>query len=111
MSANKPVWEIPMSSDEEIARLAAAAAGAPAAVPTPAPSGPPAYELPVEVPAEAPFEAVAPPRASHDAWPPPGQPPVPPAQAGVPATELPTAPPIVEVVAVASAAQLAPAQV
>ena len=91
MSANKPVWEIPISSDDEIARLAAAAAaGAPAAAaPPPVAPGMSAYGLPVEAGAPAP-------RASHDAWPPPGQPPVPPAQASVPVT-APPAPPIVEV--------------
>ncbi len=112
MSANKPIWEIPISSDEEIARLAAAAAaGAPApAAPAPAPAAPyapapaapapagpahaagAAYELPVDAPAAVP-------RASHESWPPPGQPPVPPAQAFVPAAPAPTAPPIVEVAA------------
>ena len=99
MSANKPVWEIPISSDDEIARLAAAAAaGAP---PMPAPAAPqaPAYELPVDA-GGAPA-----PRASHEAWPPPGQPPVPPAQASVPVSEAPPAPPIVEVAAVASVVQ------
>jgi twitching motility protein PilT len=90
MSANKPVWEIPISSDDEIARLAAAAAtGVPAAAPPPVAPGPLAYEMPVEAGAPAP-------RASHDAWPPPGQPPVPPAQASVPVT-APPAQPIVEV--------------
>jgi twitching motility protein PilT len=92
MSANKPVWEIPISADDNLANLAAAAAvGAPTAPPAVAP-GPPAYELPVEAAAPAP-------RASHDAWPPPGQPPVPPAQASVPVS-APPAPPIVEVAAV-----------
>ncbi|MEO6116252.1 MAG: hypothetical protein ABIP33_07700, partial [Pseudolysinimonas sp.] len=97
MSANKPVWEIPISSDDEIARLAAAAAaGAPAAPPPAAPAAP-AYELPVDA-------GVAAPRASHDAWPPPGQPPVPPAQASVPVTSAPPAPAIVEVAVVPQAA-------
>ena len=96
MSANKPVWEIPISSDDELARqAAAAAAGAPATAPPPVAPGPPAYELPVEA-------GIAAPRASHDAWPPPGQPPVPPAQASVPMT-APPAPPIVEVAAVPQA--------
>ena len=91
MSANKPVWEIPISSDDEIAQLAAAAAtGAPPTAPPPVAPGPPAYELPVEAGAPAP-------RASHEAWPPPGQPPVPPAQASVPVNTAPPAPPIVEV--------------
>ena len=92
MSANKPVWEIPISSDDNLAGLAAAASAGAPATPPPAAPGPPAYELPVEA-------GVAAPRASHDAWPPPGQPPVPPAQASVPLT-APPAPAIVEVSAV-----------
>jgi twitching motility protein PilT len=102
MSANKPVWEIPISSDEEIARLAAAAAaGAP---PAPAPSAPqaPAYELPVDA-GGAPA-----PRVSQEAWPPPGQPPLPPAQASVPVSEVPPAPPVVEAAVVASVVQPEP---
>ena len=99
MSTNKPVWEIPISADDNLANLAAAAAaGAPAAAPPPVAPGPPAYELPVEA-------GVAAPRASHEAWPPPGQPPVPPAQVSVPVT-APPAPPIIEV---APVQQVAPA--
>ena len=113
MSANKPIWEIPISSDEEIVRLAAAAAarmnpGAAGAAPPPAPS-------PAEIPvspspvAEVPFGAAVP-RASHEAWPPPGQPPVPPAAAAVPAAPAPSAPPVIEVsVAAPSAPVVAPA--
>ena len=105
MSANKPVWEIPISSDEELARTAAAAAaGMPAPTPAPAaPAGPPLVEIPIaEAPvAEAPFGAPAP-RAGHEGWPPPGQPPVPPVAAAVPAAPAPTAPPIVEAAVLAS---------
>jgi twitching motility protein PilT len=98
MSANKPIWEIPISADDNLAGLAAAAAAGAPATPPPAAPGPPVYELPVEA---APASAVPPaPRASHDAWPPPGQPPVPPAQASVPAAAAPPAPAIVEVAAV-----------
>ena len=99
MSANKPVWEIPISSDEEILRLAtAAAAEAHGSVPaTPAPSA----AAPTAAPAaEVPFGAPAP-RASHENWPPPGQPPAPPA-AVAPAAPVAPAPPVVEVAAVAS---------
>ncbi|HEY4153584.1 MAG TPA: type IV pilus twitching motility protein PilT [Pseudolysinimonas sp.] len=100
MSANKPVWEIPISSDDEIARLAAAAAaGTPPATPAPAAPQAPAYELPVDA------GGAAAPRASHESWPAPGQPPVPPAQASVPVAAAPPAPPIVEVAAVASVVQ------
>jgi twitching motility protein PilT len=96
MSANKPVWEIPISADDSLANLAAAAAaGAPAVAPAPTAPAAPAYELPVEVPVEAP-------RVSHEGWPPPGQAPMPPAQAAVPPAPAPTAPPVVEVAAVAS---------
>jgi twitching motility protein PilT len=108
MSANKPIWEIPMSSDEEIARTAAAAAaGMPPAAPTPAaPAGPTPVEIPI---AEAPVADVMfgtpAPRAGHDAWPPPGQPPVPPVAAAVPAAPAPTAPPIVEAAVLASVAE------
>jgi twitching motility protein PilT len=107
MSANKPIWEIPISSDEELARTAAAAAaGMPVAAPAPvAPAGPVPTEIPMaQVPvAEVPFGAQAP-RAGHEAWPPPGQPPVPPV-AAVPAAAAPTAPPIVEVAVLASVAE------
>jgi len=109
MSANKPVWEIPISADDNLASLAAAAAaGAPAAPPPAAPAAP-AYELPSEAPIpayELPVEASgAPaPRASQESWPPPGQPPVPPAQASVPVAAAPTAPAVVEVTAVSQGA-------
>jgi twitching motility protein PilT len=107
MSANKPIWEIPISSDEELARTAAAAAaGMPVAAPAPvAPAGPVPTEIPMaQVPvAEVSFGAQAP-RAGHEAWPPPGQPPVPPV-AAVPAAAAPTAPPIVEVAVLASVAE------
>jgi len=105
MSANKPVWEIPISADDNLANLAAAAAaGAPAAPPSAAPTTP-TYELPSEAPIpayELPVEAngAPAPRASHEAWPPPGQPPVPPAQASVPVAAVPAAPAVVEVTAV-----------
>ncbi len=102
MSANKPVWEIPISSDDEIARLAAAAAAGVPATPPPAAPPPAAYELPVE--ADAPAAAPAQ-RAGQESWPPPGQPPVPPAQASVPVAAAPPAPPIVEVTAVSQPAQ------
>ncbi|HEU0205697.1 MAG TPA: type IV pilus twitching motility protein PilT [Pseudolysinimonas sp.] len=116
MSANKPVWEIPISADDNLANLAAAAAAGATAMQPPAPPAAPAapaYELPVEVavPAyELPVEAAgAPaPRASHQAWPPPGQPPVPPAQASVPVTPAPAAPEVVAVTAVSQPAQAAP---
>jgi len=95
MSANKPVWEIPISADDNLANLAAAAAaGAPAMPPaTPTPAAP-AYELPVDA-GSAPA-----PRASHEAWPPPGQPPAPPA--AVATAPVAPAPSVVEVSAVAS---------
>ena len=105
MSANKPIWEIPISADDNLANLAAAAAaGAPAAPPPAAPTTP-TYELPSEAPIpayELPVEAngAPAPRASHEAWPPPGQPPVPPAQASVPVAAVPAAPAVVEVTAV-----------
>jgi twitching motility protein PilT len=106
MSTNKPVWEIPISADDNLANLAAAAAAGAPPVPPPAAPAAPAYELPSEAPVpayELPVEASgAPaPRASHEAWPPPGQPPVPPAQASVPVTAAPAAPAVVEVTAVA----------
>ena len=110
MSANKPVWEIPISSDEELARTAAAAAAAAAGIPAAAqapaaPAGPVPTEIPmVQAPvAEVPFGSPAP-RAGHEAWPPPGQPPVPPV-AAVPAAAAPTAPPIVEAAVLASVAE------
>jgi len=109
MSANKPVWEIPISADDNLANLAAAAAaGAPAAPPPAAPAAP-VYELPSEAPIpayELPVEAngAPAPRASHEAWPPPGQPPVPPAQASVPVAAAPAAPAVVEVTAVSQPA-------
>jgi twitching motility protein PilT len=107
MSANKPVWEIPISSDDELARTAAAAAaGMPASAPAPAPTGPTPVEIPIaDLPvAEVPFGIPAP-RAGHEAWPPPGQPPVPPVAAAVPAAPAPPAPPIVEAAVLASVAQ------
>ena len=113
MSANKPVWEIPISAEDNLANLAAAAAAGAPAPPPPAAPAAPAYELPVEAPVpayELPVEASgAPaPRASHEAWPPPGQPPVPPAQASVPVAAAPPAPAVVEVTAVSHPAQVAP---
>jgi twitching motility protein PilT len=113
MSANKPVWEIPISADDNLANLAAAAAAGAPATPPPAAPGPPAYELPSEAPIpayELPVEASgAPaPRASQESWPPPGQPPVPPAQASVPVAAAPPAPAVVEVTAVSQPAQAAP---
>jgi len=116
MSANKPIWEIPISADDNLANLAAAAAaGAPVAPPAAAPTTT-TYELPSEAPIpayELPVEAngAPAPRASHEAWPPPGQPPVPPAQASVPVAAAPPAPPVVEVTAVSqpAAPQAAPA--
>jgi len=110
MSANKPVWEIPISADDNLANLAAAAAAGAPATPPPAAPAAPAYELPVEAPVPAYELPVEPsgapaPRASHEAWPPPGQPPVPPAQASVPVAAAPPAPPIVEVTAVSQPAQ------
>jgi len=116
MSTNKPVWEIPISADDNLANLAAAAAAGAPATPPPAAPGPPAYELPSEAPIpayELPVEASgAPaPRASQESWPPPGQPPVPPAQASVPVAAAPPAPAVVEVTAVSQPAQAAqPAQ-
>lgn len=107
MSAtNKPIWEIPLSSDDELARTAAAAAaGMPAAAPVAAPVGPTPIDIPVQAPAaEVPFGAPAP-RAGHEGWPPPGQPPVPPVAAAVPAAPAPTAPPIVEAAVLASVAE------
>jgi twitching motility protein PilT len=107
MSANKPVWEIPISSDEELARTAAAAAaGMPAAAPAPTmPSGPPPVEIPIaeSASAEIPFGAPAP--RAHEGWPPPGQPPVPPVAAAVPPAPAPPAPPIVEASVLASVSQ------
>jgi len=114
MSANKPVWEIPISADDNLANLAAAAAaGAPAAPPPAAPAAP-VYELPSEAPIpayELPVEAngAPAPRASHESWPPPGQPPVPPAQASVPVAAAPAAPAVVEVTAVSQPAVPQPA--
>ena len=105
MSANKPVWEIPISSDEEIARLAAAAASGVPASPPPSAPAPPAYELPVEAAAPVAAPAAPAPRLGQESWPPPGQPPVPPAQASVPVAAAPPAPPIVEVTAVSQPAQ------
>jgi len=106
MSANKPVWEIPISSDDEIARLAAAAASGVPATPPPAAPAPPAYELPVEAGAPVAAPAAAPgPRLGQESWPPPGQPPVPPAQASVPVAAAPAAPPVIEVTAVSQPAQ------
>jgi len=109
MSANKPVWEIPISADDNLASLAAAAAAGAPPVPPPAAPAAPAYELPSEAPIpayELPVEASgAPaPRASQESWPPPGQPPVPPAQASVPVAAAPTAPAVVEVTAVSQGA-------
>ena len=108
MSANKPIWEIPISSDEELARTAAAAAAGmqPTAPPPAAPAGPSPVEIPIaEAPAaEVPFGTPAP-RSGHDAWPPPGQPPVPPLAAAVPAAPAPTAPPIVEAAVLASVSE------
>jgi twitching motility protein PilT len=105
MSANKPIWEIPISSDDELARTAAAAAaGMPASAPPPAaPAGPTPVEIPIAAApvAEPSFGAPAP-RAGHEAWPPPGQPPVPPVAAAVPAAPAPPAPPIVEAAVLAS---------
>ncbi|MBW8871824.1 MAG: type IV pilus twitching motility protein PilT [Leifsonia sp.] len=83
-------------------------------MPPPAAPAAPAYELPSEAPIpayELPVEASgAPaPRASQESWPPPGQPPVPPAQASVPvAAAPPVAPAVVEVTAVAQPAQPQP---
>jgi len=109
MSANKPVWEIPISADDNLANLAAAAAASAPAAPPPAAPAVPSYELPSEAPIpayELPVEAngAPAPRASHEAWPPPGQPPVPPAQASVPVAAAPAAPAVVEVTAVSQPA-------
>jgi twitching motility protein PilT len=115
MSANKPVWEIPISADDNLANLAAAAAAGAPTPPPPAAPAAPAYELPSEAPIpayELPVEASgAPaPRASQESWPPPGQPPVPPAQASVPVAAAPTMPAVVEVTSVSQPAA-APAAV
>jgi len=102
MSANKPVWEIPISSDDEILRLAtAAAAEAHGSVPAaPAPTA-----APVAPAGDVPFGAPAP-RTSHESWPPPGQPPAPPvAVAAAPAAPAAPASPVIEVSAVASVAE------